>query len=92
MPFELLIQDAKASLRILEKLELRAYDNGHGYMAGIFNPGAADRDPVSRPTSTRSARCTAMRGHARSSGMNRHNTVIYGSGFGPQTGSSSSSG
>jgi len=81
MPFELLIQDGNGEpYEFWEKLELRAYDNGHGYMAGIFNPGAADRDPVSRAHLDALA---AVHGEARAReilGMNRHNTVIYGSG------------
>ena len=81
MPFELLIQDGNGEpYEFWEKLELRAYDNGHGYMAGIFNPGAADRDPVSR--AHHEVLC-AVHGETRAReilGMNRHNTVIYGSG------------
>ena len=49
MPFELHIMDGNGEpYEFWEKLELRAYDNGHGYMEGIFNPGAAERDPISR--------------------------------------------
>ncbi|KAG1531272.1 hypothetical protein G6F50_016791 [Rhizopus delemar] len=49
MPLELHIMDGNGEpYEFWEKLELRAYDNGHGYMEGIFNPGAAERDPVSR--------------------------------------------
>ena len=63
-----------------EKLELRAYDNGHGYMEGIFDPGAADTDPVSR---AHFESLTQAHGEERAReilGMNRHNTIIYGSG------------
>ena len=81
MPFELLIQDGNGEpYEFWEKLELRAYDNGHGYMAGIFNPAAADRDPVSR---AHHEALSAVHGDTRAReilGMNRHNTVIYGSG------------
>jgi phenylpropionate dioxygenase-like ring-hydroxylating dioxygenase large terminal subunit len=81
MPFELLIQDGNGEpYEFWEKLELRAYDNGHGYMAGIFNPAAADRDPVSR---AHLDALSSVHGEARAReilGMNRHNTVIYASG------------
>jgi phenylpropionate dioxygenase-like ring-hydroxylating dioxygenase large terminal subunit len=81
MPFELLIQDGNGEpYEFWEKLELRAYDNGHGYMAGIFNPAAADKDPVSR---AHLETLSAAYGEERAReilGMNRHNTVIYGSG------------
>jgi hypothetical protein len=49
-------------------------------MEGIFNPGAAERDPVSR---AHFETLTAAYGETRAReilGMNRHNTVIYGSG------------
>ncbi|MGE8318615.1 MAG: aromatic ring-hydroxylating dioxygenase subunit alpha [Comamonas sp.] len=81
MPFELLIMDGNGEpYEFWEKLELRAYHNGHGYMEGIFDPAAATRDPVSRAHAEALAQ---VHGEARAQeilGMNRHNTVIYGSG------------
>ena len=81
MPFELLIQDGNGEpYAFWEKLELRAYPYGHGYMEGIFDPAAATRDPVAR---THFACLAQAYGEARASeivGMNRHNTILYGSG------------
>lgn len=81
MPFELLIMDGNGEpYEFWEKLELRAYDNGHGYMEGIFDPTAATRDPVSR---AHYESLSTVHGEARAReilGMNRHNTIIYGSG------------
>lgn len=81
MPFELLIMDGNGEpYEFWEKLELRAYHNGHGYMEGIFDPAAATRDAVSRAHFESLA---AVHGEERARailGMNRHNTVIYGSG------------
>ena len=81
MPFELLIQDGNGEpYAFWEKLELRAYHYGHGYMEGIFDPAAATRDPVSR---AHFACLSEAYGEERATqilGMNRHNTVIYGSG------------
>jgi len=81
MPFELLIQDGNGEpYAFWEKLELRAYHHGHGYMEGIFDPNAATRDPVSR---AHFACLTEAYGEARARdilGMNRHNTILYGSG------------
>jgi phenylpropionate dioxygenase-like ring-hydroxylating dioxygenase large terminal subunit len=80
-PFELLILEGNGEpYEFWEKLELRAYDNGHGYMEGIFDPGAATRDPVS---AEHFASLSQAYGESRAReimGMNRHNTVIYGSG------------
>ena len=81
LPFELLIMEGNGEpYEFWEKLELRAYENGHGYMEGIFDPAAAERDPVS---SAHFAALTEAYGETRAReilGMNRHNTVIYGSG------------
>jgi phenylpropionate dioxygenase-like ring-hydroxylating dioxygenase large terminal subunit len=81
MPLELHIMDGNGEpYAFWEKLALRAYDNGHGYMEGIFDPGAADRDPVTR---AHFASLEAAYGGERAReilGMNRHNTIIYGSG------------
>lgn len=63
-----------------EKLQLRGFPWGHGYMEGIFNPGAIEKDPVQRAH----FEClTEAYGRERALailGENRHNTVIYGSG------------
>lgn len=81
MPFELLIMDGNGEpYEFWEKLELRAYRNGHGYMEGIFDPTAATRDPVSRAHFEALARVRGEDGARAILGMNRHNTVIYGSG------------
>ena len=69
MPFELHIMDGNGEpYEFWEKLELRAYPNGHGYMEGIFNPARPSairfrgrtsrrwRRPMAR---TRRARCWA---------------------------------
>ena len=81
MPLELHIMDGNGEpYEFWEKLDLCAYDNGHGYMQGIFDPGAADRDPVVRLHHDALA---SVHGEQRASeilGMNRHNTVVYGSG------------
>ena len=81
LPFELLIMEGNGEpYEFWEKLELRAHNNGHGYMEGIFDPGAAERDPVS---SSHFAVLSQAYGDQRAReilGMNRHNTVIYGSG------------
>jgi len=81
MPFELLIQDGNGEpYAFWEKLELRAYHYGHGYMEGIFDPAAATRDPVAR---AHFACLTEALGEERARevlGMNRHNTILYGSG------------
>jgi 2-chlorobenzoate 1,2-dioxygenase len=74
MPFELLIQDGNGEpYAFWEKLELRAYPYGHGYMEGIFDPSAATRDPASREH----FEClSAAHGEERAReifGMNRHN-------------------
>lgn len=81
MPFELLIQDGNGEpYAFWEKLELRAYHYGHGYMEGIFDPNAAHRDEVARE---HFACLSAAHGEAKAReifGMNRHNTILYGSG------------
>lgn len=81
LPFELLIMEGNGEpYAFWEKLELRAYEGGHGYMEGIFDPAAAERDPVSV---AHFAALSEVHGPDRAReilGMNRHNTVIYGSG------------
>ena len=81
MPLELHIMDGNGEpYEFWEKLDLCAYENGHGYMEGIFNPGAAERDPVMR---AHAEVLEAAYGPERTReilGMNRHNTIIYGSG------------
>ncbi|VWB14835.1 ribosomal subunit interface protein [Burkholderia aenigmatica] len=81
MPFELLIMDGNGEpYAFWEKLELRAYAYGHGYMEGIFDPAAAERDPVSSAHFAVLADAYGDERARRILGMNRHNTVIYGSG------------
>lgn len=81
MPFELLIMDGNGEpYEFWEKLELRAYRNGHGYMEGIFDPAAATRDPVSIAHFEALAQVHGEERARAILGMNRHNTVIYGSG------------
>ncbi len=80
MPFELLVMDGNGEpYPFWESLELRAFDNGHGYMQAILNPNAGN-DPAMREYKEQ---MIAAYGEARTAeilGMNRHNTVIYGSG------------
>lgn len=81
MPFELLIMDGNGEpYEFWEKLELRAYHNGHGYMEGIFDPTAATRDPVSRAHHKVLAEAYGEERATAILGMNRHNTILYGSG------------
>ncbi|VWC57044.1 aromatic ring-hydroxylating dioxygenase subunit alpha [Burkholderia lata] len=81
MPFELLVMDGNGEpYAFWEKLELRAYAYGHGYMEGIFDPAAAERDPVSSAHFAVLADAYGDERARRILGMNRHNTVIYGSG------------
>ena len=80
-PFELLIMFGNGEpYEFWEKLELRAYRNGHGYMEGIFDPAAATRDPVSRAHFEVLAQARGEDKARDILGMNRHNTIIYGSG------------
>ncbi|HDR9503383.1 aromatic ring-hydroxylating dioxygenase subunit alpha [Burkholderia cepacia] len=81
MPFELLIMDGNGEpYEFWERLELRAYAYGHGYMEGIFDPAAAERDSVSSAHFAVLAEVYGEERARRILGMNRHNTVIYGSG------------
>lgn len=81
MPLELHIMDGNGEpYEFWEKLDLCAYDNGHGYMEGIFNPGAADRDPVMRAHADALEQAYGPERAREILGMNRHNTIIYGSG------------
>ncbi|WP_454871629.1 aromatic ring-hydroxylating dioxygenase subunit alpha [Paraburkholderia xenovorans] len=81
MPFELLIQDGNGEpYTFWEKLELRAFHHGHGYMEGIFDPAAATRDPVSRAHFACLSEAYGEQRAREILGMNRHNTIIYGSG------------
>lgn len=81
MPFVLHIMAGNGEpYQFWEKLAVHAFDHGHGYMEGIFDPGGADRDPTSRAHHESLA---AAVGEARAReilGMNLHNTIIYGSG------------
>ena len=81
MPFELHIMDGNGEpYEFWEKLELRAYHNGHGYMEAIFDANAANRDPVSRAHFESLAKVHGEERARDILGMNRHNTIIYGSG------------
>ncbi|SFB01475.1 Phenylpropionate dioxygenase, large terminal subunit [Pseudomonas sp. NFIX10] len=81
MPFELLIMDGNGEpYDFWEKLELRAYHNGHGYMEAIFDPDAAEKDEVSRAHFECLSEAYGADRAREILGMNRHNTVIYGSG------------
>ena len=81
MPLELHIMDGNGEpYAFWEKLALVAYDNGHGYMEGIFDPGAADRDPVTRAHFQSLSQAHGEERARAILGMNRHNTIIYGSG------------
>lgn len=81
MPLELHIMDGNGEpYEFWEKLSLCAYDNGHGYMEGIFDPGAADKDPVSRAHFAALEQAYGAERAREILGMNRHNTIIYGSG------------
>ncbi|MDM0114072.1 aromatic ring-hydroxylating dioxygenase subunit alpha [Variovorax sp. J22R133] len=81
MPLELHIMDGNGEpYEFWEKLDLCAYDNGHGYMEGIFDPGAADKDPVTRAHFESLKQAYGEERAREILGMNRHNTIIYGSG------------
>jgi phenylpropionate dioxygenase-like ring-hydroxylating dioxygenase large terminal subunit len=81
MPFELLIMDGNGEpYEFWEKLELRAYPHGHGYMEGIFDPTAATRDSVTRDHHQVLSQAYGEDKATQVMGMNRHNTIIYGSG------------
>ncbi|CAM5365110.1 aromatic ring-hydroxylating dioxygenase subunit alpha [Eoetvoesiella caeni] len=81
MPLELHIMDGNGEpYTFWEKLDLCAFDYGHGYMEGIFNPGAIETDPISK---AHFESLEAAYGRERALailGENRHNTIIYGSG------------
>ncbi len=81
MPLELHIMDGNGEpYEFWEKLSLMAFDYGHGYMEGIFNPGAIETDPITR---SHFESLEAAYGRERALailGENRHNTIIYGSG------------
>lgn len=81
MPFELLIQEGNAEpYPFWEQLTLRAYDYGHSYMEGIFDPTAATRDEVTKSHLASLAEAYGEERAREILNMNRHNTVIYGSG------------
>jgi phenylpropionate dioxygenase-like ring-hydroxylating dioxygenase large terminal subunit len=63
-----------------ESLELHAFDYGHGYMGGIFNPGSLQADPVMRDYFGVMKQAYGEARALEILGMNRHNTIIYGSG------------
>jgi len=74
-PFEGVIVDGNGEpLEFWEKLELKGYDNGHGFMEGIFVPPT---DPVSLAYV---ASLEASQGAQRADEIlrvNRHNTIVY---------------
>ncbi|MBC7395368.1 MAG: ribosomal subunit interface protein, partial [Variovorax sp.] len=74
-PFEIVIVDGNGEpLEFWERLELKGYDGGHGYMEGIFTP---PKDPVSLAYV---ASLEARQGAARADEIlrvNRHNTIVY---------------
>ncbi|VTU21038.1 3-phenylpropionate/cinnamic acid dioxygenase subunit alpha [Variovorax sp. SRS16] len=74
-PFEIVIVDGNGEpLEFWEKLELKGYDRGHGYMEGIFTPPT---DPVSLAYV---AALKDKQGEARADQIlrvNRHNTIVY---------------
>jgi nitrite reductase/ring-hydroxylating ferredoxin subunit len=63
-----------------ESLELRACDYGHGYMGGIFNAGSLQADPVMRDYFGVLKEAYGEERALAILSMNRHNTIIYGSG------------
>lgn len=81
MPLELHIMAGNGEpYTFWEKLDLYAFDNGHGYMEGIFDPGSIESDPVSK---RHYELLTEAYGAERALAIlseNRHNTVLYGSG------------
>lgn len=81
MPLELHIMDGNGEpYAFWEKLALHAYDHGHGYMEGIFNPGAASTDAVTRAHFEVLEQAYGAERASAILGQNRHNTIIYGSG------------
>lgn len=81
MPFELLIQEGNGEpYPFWEKLTLRAYQYGHGYMEGIFDPAAATRDDVTKKHLECLAEAYGEQRAREILNMNRHNTILYGSG------------
>src|SRR5690625_1485735 len=81
MPLELQIMVGNGQpYEFWEDLNLVAFENGHGYMEGIFDPGSIDSDPIMRKHYEILAEA---RGEERAREIlsdNRHNTIIYGSG------------
>lgn len=81
MPLELHIMDGNGEpYTFWEKLALCAFDYGHGYMEGIFNPGAIETDPVSHAHFESLVAAYGREKALAILGENRHNTIIYGSG------------
>jgi phenylpropionate dioxygenase-like ring-hydroxylating dioxygenase large terminal subunit len=81
MPFVLHIMAGNGEpYKFWEQLQLHAFDNGHGYMEGIFDSGAADKDPVTRAHYECLAEAHGEERAREILGMNLHNTIIYGSG------------
>lgn len=81
MPFVLHIMAGNGEpYQFWEGLELRAFERGHGYMQGIFDSGAADKDSVAKAHYECLAEAHGEERARAILGMNLHNTVIYGSG------------
>ncbi len=81
MPLELHIMDGNGEpYGFWEKLDLYAFDNGHGYMEGIFNPGAIETDPITKAHYETLKEAYGEEKALNILGENRHNSIIYGSG------------
>jgi len=81
MPLELHIMDGNGQpYEFWEGLSIAAFDYGHGYMEGIFNPGAIETDPITRSHFETLEKAYGRERALEILGENRHNTIIYGSG------------
>lgn len=63
-----------------EKLKLVAFDHGHSYMEGIFDPGSIKKDPISHAHYQTLIDAYGEKRALEILSENRHNTIIYGSG------------
>lgn len=85
MPLELHIMAGNGEpYKFWEKLSLVAFDYGHSYMEGIFNPGSIESDPISHAHFESLVTAYGRERALEIFSENRHNTIIYGSGS-PQT-------
>lgn len=81
MPLELHIMAGNGEpYAFWEKLDLYAFDYGHGYMEGIFDPGSIETDPVSKRHYELLSEAYGAERALEILSENRHNTVLYGSG------------